>query len=439
MKRCPRCSAKNANSNARCSKCGCKIPAASSTVSAVPARRKTGFAAGILAVIVLIAVIVLGASAISGHFARIKVMSSAEKTLAALSDATARSDTITAFRAVMEEISDSGNHRVEAAVGTEVYDLQYEANYSLSRERMSGNLVYTNRTKNRAIPIEIYANHKEVRLLAPSLTGEAYGFTFADLAKKKGVTVKELALYEPFSLTGALESMAGESWDAFLKSIDAEKYRDEGFLPGDPSRSCTVYKVSWDAKKAKALLSSLSPGGIFSLPIDLFGWMAGSEADCRCYVDENGYLAAVDWVAAGAKYTLCFLGTDNPWRDLALTWDPLIGNTVVYNGGIRIGEGKLEFLLEDSSSTFFGISMDEQTGDFSVTSRGAALISGSIEAQQDFAGVELILVGDQAQTFHASVGFGTRMAAPEERDFKYTDLLHMSANEIQRLIIDVTG
>lgn len=435
MKRCPRCSARNSNSNSRCAKCGCKLPASSRSASAAPSARVLLPAAAI----VLAVVIFLSVTTVFGLSPRNRVLSSAKLTLSALSDVAGDSDTLSTFRSVSEGLFISGNCQTTVHVRSDAFELQYEMNCAQILERMSGSLVYTDRTKGRAIPIEIYAGDKDVRLLAPSLTGEVYGFTFADLAKKKGISQKELAVYEPFSLSTSLESIAGESWDAFLKSVDAKKHRDDAALPGDPSRSCTVYKVSWDSKKAKELVSALSPDILLSLPANLFGWVTGSEPDCRCYVDADGYLIGIDWVSMGSKYTLCFLGADDLWSDLTLTVDPLIGSTSVYTGGVRAGDDSWELLLADSSGVFFGFVLDEQTGAFSLTAGGSALLRGTITATPGFAGVELVHGIGQTEELSASVSFGTPASKPEECTYSYTDLLHMNANELQRLLIEVTG
>ena len=434
MKKCPRCSARNTDSNTRCSKCGCRLTgaAAASVKHAASAKHtvnKKGIAA--VAVVVFLAAVLFIMMAMQNRTARM-VMQSAEGTLAEFSEAAAESEILSAFTAALQEVKDTDAYRFTGHVGSAEHALNCDVSCTLALERMSGNIVYTDRIQGKTIPFEVYANDKEARLLAPMLTNEAYGFTFSDLAEKKGISVEELAVYKPLSLPATLESVVGKSWDTFLDSVEAEKLGERSIQCRGETVQCTAYKVSWDPEKAKELISALT----FKL---VPGWLTGADPDFRCYLDEEGRMIGLDWVVLGTKYTLVFEGTDNIWRDITLTADALVGGKTVYTGGIGARDGEWSLRLANSSDIFLDFCVDEQTGVFSVTILNQRLISGVFTTEQKLVGVELTGYIKQLGEIQAAFSFGPLVSSPQERDFKYTDLLNLSSGELQRLLIDLTG
>ena len=434
MKKCPRCSARNADSNTRCSKCGCRLAgaaaASSKTAASVkPAVNKKGIAA--VAAVVFLAAVLLIMMAMQSGIDR-TVMQSAEGMLSEFSEASAESKILSAFTAALQEVKDTDAYRFMGHISSAEHELSCDVSCALALERMSGNVVYTDRIQGKTIPFEVYANDKEARLLAPMLTNEAYGFTFANLAKKKGISVEELAVYQPISLPATLESVAGKAWDAFLDSVEAEKFGERSIQCREEIIQCTVYKVSWDPEKARELISALTSRLV---P----GWVSGADPDCRCYLDEEGRMVSLDWVALGTKYTLVFEGADNIWREITLTADSLMRGKTVYTGGIGARDGEWSLRLANGSDVFLEFCVDEQTGKFAVTILNQCLISGVFVTEQKLVGVELAGHLDQLGEIQAALAFGPLVSSPQERDFKYTDLLNLSSAELQRLLIDVTG
>lgn len=399
-----------------------------------------GIAAGVFGVILAVYFVV------TSLFGTNVLGAAAENSIASLVNQLGSNGSLFSHMENMNPFDAKSNRHVLLGVKTPDVYLSLDTDYAGSKKLMSGTIEFQHLQENLDLSLDFNANSKEVRLYAPDLVTDVYGFKYTDLEKKydRSWIRKTLGLpsaddlnldpFRKFDLEKYLKEQGGSSWDAFEKSLDIEKYDTRSITLGTRTEECTIYRVQWDAKKAERLLKTLTGKTMVFLPNFIPELATKIAPDVRLYVDSNDNLVGVDFSFLNGIYTFLLEGVSNPWEQVSLKIVTAGGQTTLYTGGVISDASGVRIELKSQNQTVYAIYYNTSNDTFSVVSPKGEVCSGIFRS--DDSGFYL-----ESNVYNFSYIFSvtTLDQLPEKADEKYVDLVDPSLNESARLITELTN
>jgi hypothetical protein len=184
-----------------------------------------------------------------------------------------------------------------------------------------------------------------VQFTIPGVVQDVYGFSVNKLGNKLGkspvgkllpidfTALSDADFFQKTNIAKSLNKLTKGKFDALKDSVKI-KYLDKRTLSfPSGSQPCKMYQVTWNEQALNDLLKSMTGNPVLS---KLAGFIKDIipqiDGDCRCYINEDGYLVGVDLVSLGSKYFFVMEGETNPWDQFSLTVTSLYGDTKVYTG-----------------------------------------------------------------------------------------------------------
>lgn len=399
-----------------------------------------GIAAGVVGVIIAVYFVV------TSLFGTNVLGIAAENSIASLVDQMGGNGTLFSHMENMNPFDAKSNRHVLLGVKTSDVYLSLDTDYAGSKKLMSGTIEFQHLQENLDLSLDFNANSKEVRIYAPDLVTDIYGFKYTDLEKKydKSWIRKTLGLpsaddlnldpFQPFDLEKYLKEQGGSSWEAFEKSLEIEEYDTRQITLGTRTEECTIYRVQWDAKKAERLLKTLTDKTLGFLPSFIPELATKIAPDVRLYVDSNDNLVGVDFSFLTSIYTFLLEGVNNPWEQVSLKIVSAGGQTTLYTGGVVSDAGGVRIELKAQNQTVYAIYYNAGDDTYSVVSPKGEVCTGIFRS--DDSGFYL-----ESNMYNFSYIFSVSALdrLPEKASEKYVDLVDPNLNESARLITELTN
>lgn len=359
---------------------------------------------------------------------------------------------LTAYAENFAELNDGGKYTISADITTSSLVLDGIMHYDRKGEALSGSLGYADESYD--VQFDFASDDKEFTVSADRLTADIYGFKLKEFAKMysktplaailpitNGNDEPNLDFFAKLDFAESMEEKYGDAWKNFKKSLDYEELNERRMEIGGQSVEVQAYEITWDTSAATKLVSAIL-GKDESFLDGLTNIFAQMEPDCRFYVDDNGYVVAVDFVAAGNKCVLTFEGTENIWDVCTLTSQSISGGEGAISGFLVIEgrtvsaeiqwDGVMEYALDYNDTTgAFALEADVGgtewylDGTLTSTDGGAQLRCGGY--LPTYGRVDVRLNMDELQQ------------KPELMSDKYVDLMDMDLSNWQRLLIDINN
>ena len=406
--------------------------------------KKIGLFGGIAACVV--GIILAAYFVVTSLFGTNVLGTAAENSIASLVDQLGGNGTLFSHMENMNPFDAKSNQHILLGVKTPDVYLSLDTDYAGSKKLMSGTIEFQHLQENLDLSLDFNANSKEVRIYAPDLVTDIYGFKYTDLEKKydKSWIRKTLGLpsaddlnldpFQPFDLEKYLKEQGGSSWEAFEKSLEIEEYDTRQITLGTRTEECTIYRVQWDAKKAERLLKTLTDKTLGFLPSFIPELATKIAPDVRLYVDSNDNLVGVDFSFLTSIYTFLLEGVNNPWEQVSLKIVSAGGQTTLYTGGVVSDAGGVRIELKAQNQTVYAIYYNAGDDTYSVVSPKGEGCTGIFRS--DDSGFYL-----ESNMYNFSYIFSVSALdrLPEKASEKYVDLVDPNLNESARLITELTN
>jgi hypothetical protein len=449
MKVCPLCKHVNNDSDTLCAECNYPLPSSKSSKNT---GKKTGSTSGntsgkkpiaaILAAVVAVGVLVTAVtSAVSAFSAKGKMAHAFESSADALLQEVSKQSGISGVLDYFSGISELEYHSIELYAGVEEHVVSLDVDCARVQKLMTGTLSYENSTGDIDLDANFYMDKKDVRFVVPGVVSDVYGFSIKDFNKKyenssmrkilglPSAQNLDLAALTSLDVKGMLKQPK-KLWDKFYKTLKAEKMGERPLVLGGTTQTVMSYDVSWDAKAMRELVKSLFGG----VPSGLTSWLTKLDPDCRCFVNDDGMLVGIDFVAVGNKCTLLLEGTDNLWDDIRLEIQSLTAAKMVFTGGVVHSGNSLRIALSDDAGNTYALNYNSDGGRFSLDTPMGTLAEGIFYATSD-----TLTIGyenlEENMRFTATIR--TSDERPDTLKGNYVDLLDMNLKEWQRFLIEV--
>lgn len=337
----------------------------------------------------------------------------------------------------MAQLLNDGDFRLSLDIDNAGEGFIVDMDYSRDKKLMSGVLRWNN-----SLDIAFSADETEMRLSAPALADDVYGFRFDDFNSRNqelsewleklpvNITLPDtdLDFFSPVKLDKLLKDRAAESWTAFKESLTIEKFTSRDVQLGEHSEYCTIYQVSWDPAAADALVKDLS-GPLTAIPVGILTLLPDLEPDCRLFVNKDKRVIGGDCSVLGKKYTVLMSGEDHFWDEISLEILSAGEPARYLTGGIEVSERSIGLQVCDDTGAFLTADYDNGTGAFRICTPEATLFEGALAMTGKSVNLEL---GSQAApVLRLEVSPLTKR--PVVDTGKYVDIPGMSLNELNRL------
>lgn len=341
----------------------------------------------------------------------------------------------------MKELLNDGDFRMTLDIGNTGSALSLDMDYSRDKKLMSGVLNWNN-----GLNVAFSADKTEMRLSAPDLVDDVYGFRFGDFNndnKKLSSLLAQLPIditlpdtdlnfFSPVELDKLLKDRAGESWTAFKASIQIEKFATRDVQLGERSEYCTIYQVSWDPKAADTLAKDLS-GALTAIPVGILTLLPDLEPDCRLFVDEGDRVIGGDCSVLGRKYTVLMSGEEYFWDEISVEILTATEPARYLTGGVQANKQGIGLRVGDDTGDFLEGDYDNATGMFRISAPDATLVEGTLTASGDAVKLEL---GPQASPVFR-LELSPLSGRPVVDTCKYVDIPTMGINELNRIWMEL--
>lgn len=353
----------------------------------------------------------------------------AQNSVSSLVDELRTQSNLSAYLDGMEVLDAKSDRTVVFGIKDDDSIIGCTVNYAGSKKLAEGTFSYQDTNQGVQLELDFHANKKELRLMAPNLVSDTYGLTYSDFAE---VTNFELEPFKSFDLEKFLKEQAGDSWDAFVKTLEIEEYSETELTLGSRTETCTVYRVLWDSAKAQTMFKNLFQNTFSILPDFLVDMAAVLEPDLRCYVDSNENLVGVDFTFLGKIYKFLLEGETNPWESFSLEVLSATTPAQRYTGGLISDSTGARIELKANDQTVYAIYYDNTTGAYSIVSPEGEITKGVFQADDSGMYLECSLA---SKTY--LFGISTLTEKPENVKTKYVDLLDMGWPERSRLLAEL--
>lgn len=457
MKVCSYCGNANDDSRNVCEVCGALLPetkaAAKMKKKGLNLNLKPRAVKAIAGTLAAVTVAGGGAYALMGGTSR-QVAQAIDKNQTAITEEISQLPQLNAAVEHLEELNDGGAFTVRADITTDAAALSGNMDYDRKDKALAGSLVYENVEQELDVKFDFASDNKEFTLAADRYTADIYGFKLTEFAEFYSKT--PLALFFPLTnkddepnveffkkmdFEKAMEEKYGESWKNFRKSLSYEELNPRDMEIGGAMVNVRAYEITWDTSAASRLISAMlgQEEGLLDDFIELFKFL---EPDCRFYVNDEGYVAAVDFVAAGNKCVLKFEGEENPWDRCTLSSLSIAGGEGAISGQSVLENGNVSVEFCWDGEAVFRLDYEDSTGSFdmeAVTGTAEWYLEGALTAAEG--GTQLTLGGRLPE--HGRVDVTLELVPlekePELMDDRYVDLMDMDASNWQRLLIDINN
>ena len=395
---------------------------------------------GVAAVGLVVAAVFL----LSGLFGGTPLASAAENSIAALVNQLGQDNNLITYMQTNNTLSGKSDHHILLGITTPDIYLGLDTNYAGSKKLMDGTIQFQYLHDDTDISVDFHANNKEVRLYAPDLVSDVYGFTYKDFEKnydKSQIrkllglpTAKNLKLkpFQGFDLVKYLEEQGGDSWDAFVDTLTIEEFDTRQIQFTSRTEECTIYRIKWDAKKAEKLIRTLSGKTLGAMPDFLLSLASDLTPDVRCYVNADDVLVGVDFTFLNSIYTFLLEGQPNPWDLVTLKVATAGAETRNYSGGVYTEGTKTRIEVKSSDHTVYAIYHDSSDGTYSMVSPLGEFSNGIYRADNSGFYLE-----SNFQNFSYIFSVTDLYSMPSKTSEKYVELTDMSFSEASRLVTEV--
>lgn len=404
--------------------------------------KKIGLFAGLAAgAVALAAVIFLLVSSLFGTTA---LGAAAENSIDSLADQLSGQSNLSAYLGGTSPFSARSDVHILVGIQTPDVFLSLDTNYAGSKKLMTGTVELGAPHEDFQISADFHANRKEVRIYAPDLVNDIYGFTYRDFEKKYDKSQlrkfldlplsEELTLapFRGFDLKEYLQEQGGVSWEEFEDSLDIEKYDTRQLTLGNRTEECTVYRVQWDAKKAERMLKTITRNTLGFLP-DVIPELATKLApDVRFYVDSEDNLVGVDFTFLNSIYTFLLEGENNPWELATLQIVTAGAEPMHFSGGVISDAEGVRIELKAQNQTVYAIYYTNSTGAYSIVSPNGELSNGVFLS--DSTGFHL---ESNFHNFSYVISVSELDRLPGKTEENYVDLMDLSISEFGRLTTEL--
>ena len=341
-------------------------------------------------------------------------------------------------------LSKKSDHHILLGIKTPDMYLSLDTDYAGSKKLMTGTFEFEYLRENMDISVDFHANKKEIRIYAPDLVSDVYGFTYKDLRKnydksqiRKILNLPssknlELSPFKSFDLMKYLEKQGGKSWDAFMDSLKVEKFDTRQIQFTSRTEECTVYRVKWDAKKAQKLIQTLGRKTFGAMPDFIPKLATNLSPDIRCYINSEDVLVGIDFTFLNNIYTFLLEGETNPWELVTLKVASAGGGTRTYSGGIYTEGTKTHIEVKSSDQTVYAIYHDSRDGSYSVVTPMGEFSNGIYRAEQGGFYLE-----SNFENFSYVFSVSELYSMPDKASEKYVELTDLNFSEATRLVTEL--
>lgn len=403
MKFCSQCGAANEDTMFICYSCGAELEAQQINTGKKrglkipkPVLTITGI---VLSAALVVSGIVLAVSSVGGSMSK-----AVNRTAKALGGNKENLTQVERFYSVASDRLSKGEYTMNATFSGGTVDLQIQMDYSRPEKQLRGEIVLN------GYDVEYSAKKDIVQIHFPG-EYEIYGFDVKDINKvtkkineylnkpllkslfpRQLPTDLKIDFFKKTDLKDSFDSIAGEEFDAFCKSLKVEKWNDETILRGGKTEVCWVYKVSWKSEALRKFLGALGSGGY--LP-NVGDWLNAllPELDpyLYCYINQEHYVVGIRFATAGNKCQILLEGEENPWDKIVLTVETMTGEIKAYEGARdRYGETFELYLKNAAGDKQFAVSYDNESGEFDVwTARMGSLLTGKINCKKEESSIKI--------------------------------------------------
>lgn len=441
MKFCDACGAANEDSSAVCYDCGALLmdPAAGKK------KKSSGIPKPVLAIgaVVLVIALIAGVVAlvISLTGGEPDVVSAFGKSMDAFADSSNAEDSqIHGFVEQLNDYMEDGKYTLRLAYSGNGTALAMETDYDKNARQLQGVLdildtQITYSVDGKVLQASIPGQFQNVYGVALSEVEELFNHSFVSAITKALKVNLDFDFFVGTDLKGYFEELAGDNYEELLASVEIEDLGEKE-LNGE---ICQVYEVTWSSEATTDLIASVGSLGVLPELGSLLNTLLPElEPECRCYVNDDGYLVAVDFVSAGAQCLFVLDGEDNIWDSFNLTVNSIYGESQYYSGALVQNGDEMYLYLKGESGVFASLEYNDATGDFLLYTQVAGyFLSGNVAVD----GKDICLVLEWTVE-----GSGTQQVTwamrklddePEQLAAKYIDLLDMSLADWTRLLLDL--
>lgn len=447
MKYCPNCGCGNDETSSACSNCGAVL----NTAATVTRRRRNRGGQNIVKIVVAIAAVAVVAG---GIFAGTKLFGgntfskAYKRTTGAITEEVNGQKDISAVAKQLEKYEQQGKYTLDIGYQNSELSVNMQCDYSRGDKLMDGVIHYSDAQMD--LDLDYSVKRGVVQFTIPGVVQDVYGFSVNKLGNKLGkspvgkllpidfTALSDADFFQKTNIAKSLNKLTKGKFDALKDSVKI-KYLDKRTLSfPSGSQPCKMYQVTWNEQALNDLLKSMTGNPVLS---KLAGFIKDIipqiDGDCRCYINEDGYLVGVDLVSLGSKYFFVMEGETNPWDQFSLTVTSLYGDTKVYTGGLSNTNQGMRLYLQNQDELFFEAEYNND-GSFSVyTDKFGTIVYGNLTVSNGCVNLEANLnstmMGPQKLTCKVSALAGK----PEQLTKYYVDLLDMSLADWQRLLLDM--
>lgn len=455
MKVCKYCGTLNDDDQGLCKSCGGLLPtkkkravSLKEAIASKPAVRKIA-----LAVLAGVVAVGAGVTVFAGGASR-RVEHALEQNRDAIVEAASALPELAGARDNFGALNDGGRFTVKMDITADIMSVEGSMDYDRKEKALAGTIAYANVEKELDVKFDFASDNREFVLAADRYTDDLYGFKlkeFAAFYSKTPIallfpldkTQKEpnIEFFRKVDFAQSMDEKYGDAWKNFRKSLDYEELNERDMEIGGEMIPVRAYEVTWDSTAASKLISAMlgQKEGLLDDLIRLFKFM---EPDCRFYVNEEGYIVAVDFVVSGNKCTIKFEGERNVWERCTLSSLSIAGGEGAISGYLIIEDGEVDARFELNQSMCYELHYTDSTGEFSmsaVTEKTSWNLDGAITSRNG--GSQLRMGGylPNHGRVDVTVELNPLENEPELIDDKYVDLMDMKASNWQRLLIDINN
>lgn len=456
MKVCKYCGTLNEDSDGLCKSCGGLLPSkktkpvsVKNALASNPTVRKV-----VLAVLAGVVAVGAGVTVLAGGASR-RVENALAQNREAIVEAASALPELAGARDHFTALNDGGRFTVKMDITADTMSVDGSMDYDRKEKALAGTVAYANVEKELDVKFDFASDNREFVLAADRYTDDLYGFKLKEFAAFYSKT--PLALLFPLDKTQKepnieffrkvdfaenMEKKYGDAWKNFRKSLDYEELNERDMEIAGEMIPVRAYEITWDSKAATRLVSAILGQEKEGLLDDLIGLFKFMEPDCRFYVNEEGYIVAVDFVVSGNKCTIKFEGEDNVWERCNLSSLSIAGGEGAISGYLIIEDGVVDGKFELNQSMCYELHYTDSTGAFSmsaVTEKTSWHLDGAITSHNG--GSQLRMGGylPNHGRVDVTVELNPLENEPELIDDKYVDLMDMKASNWQRLLIDINN
>lgn len=402
--------------------------------------------AGVLALCLLVVGVVALVSGLSSN-----IESAFQRTIEDFSGAEEQKTQFQQFLDQSEEKLKDGKYSMYMAFSGGQFGMELQADYDRARKLVRGDvdiagyeLEYS--VKKKIIQIrfpgeyEVYGfNTDDLKKLADKIGGFLDMPFLSEVIPADGLALLDLDIFGKTDAQELIDTIAGEQYDAFKKSVEIERWNDETVTVGGKPMECKVYKISWKSEAANNLLGALGSGGMLPNVGELINsFLPEMDPYIYCYINDEGYMTGARFTVAGSKCFLLLQGEENLWDDFTLTAENMAGEVQTFQGYTVRNGASMDMYLTDGTTRLFSLIYDDETGDFRIgTVNAPELLYGQVQADSKEVSIRLYWtipdVGDQELVWR----IGELERKPEQLGERYTDLMGLGWAAIENLFNDL--